>query len=114
MKARAVIIGGTKGLGFELAKLLRDQDYDVCITGRQNPHEPGLEFRWLNLFKINARFYEIVEDLLHEEVNLLIYAAGYLQEAQFWKLQATEIDDMINLGLRAPTQIINVLSRCQR
>lgn len=40
----AVVIGGTSGIGFELAKILCKNECSVCVTGRHDPCEQGLEF----------------------------------------------------------------------
>lgn len=40
----AVVIGGTSGIGFELAKILCKNECAVCVTGRHDPCEQGLEF----------------------------------------------------------------------
>lgn len=40
----AVVIGGTSGIGFELAKILCKNECSVCVSGRHDPCEQGLEF----------------------------------------------------------------------
>ena len=40
----AVVIGGTSGIGLEVAKMLCKDSANVCVTGRHNPLVPGLEF----------------------------------------------------------------------
>ena len=47
-KPHALIIGGTSGLGLELARLLK-KDYLVTITGRHNPQEEDMHFVYLNI-----------------------------------------------------------------
>ena len=40
----AVVIGGTSGIGFELAKILCKNECSVCVTGRHDPKTKDLEF----------------------------------------------------------------------
>lgn len=40
----AVVIGGTSGIGFELAKILCKNECSVCVSGLHDPCEQGLEF----------------------------------------------------------------------
>lgn len=40
----AVVIGGTSGIGFELAKILCKNECSVCVTGRHDPKAKDLEF----------------------------------------------------------------------
>lgn len=40
----AVVIGGTSGIGFELSKILCKNECSVCVSGRHDPCEQGLEF----------------------------------------------------------------------
>ena len=49
-KKNAIVVGGTSGLGLEMAKLLqRTYGYTVQIAGRTDPKEEGLSFRRLRI-----------------------------------------------------------------
>lgn len=46
---RALIIGGTSGLGLEIAKSLRSVDTEVYVTGRRKLNEANLHYIEFNL-----------------------------------------------------------------
>ena len=81
---KAIIIGGTSGIGFELAKILLANGYKVGVTGienaiiqdLQNSEQKNLEVKYLNCLenepsKKIKEFIEIVGGL-----DLLILSAG--------------------------------------
>lgn len=110
----ALIVGGSSGLGLELAKSLKDT-YHVFITGRKDPTQEGLTFKLLNLsaekdFQNAAT--KTVSDM--SEIDLLIYAAGFYQEGTLDALSDSDIDEMLNVGLRAPAFILQRILKKQR
>jgi short-subunit dehydrogenase len=91
-----LVIGGTSGLGFEIAKQFRELGDRVVITGRQNPKEYGeLDLGPNGLVK---RIEELVKGL--PRLNSLVYAAGYYQEGRITDLSEEEIETMLNVGER--------------
>jgi NAD(P)-dependent dehydrogenase (short-subunit alcohol dehydrogenase family) len=48
MAQNALIVGGSSGLGLELAKIL-SPEYGVIVTGRRDPEEAGIVFYELEL-----------------------------------------------------------------
>jgi len=79
MKKQALIIGGTSGLGFELALTL-SSEHDVFVVGREDPKADNFQFRRLNLADdtLEKDLTVLVDSL--PEIDLVIYAAGYYQE----------------------------------
>ncbi|MBX6334986.1 SDR family NAD(P)-dependent oxidoreductase, partial [Candidatus Saccharibacteria bacterium] len=77
-----VIIGGSSGLGLELAKKFAVQGDSVIITGRTDLKEESVKFIPLNLSEpeLPKRIEAFVQDL--PQVDLLVYAAGYYQEGR--------------------------------
>ena len=111
---RAVVIGGTSGLGLEIAKILKSS-YEVVITGRKNPDEKELIFYPFDLDapleKLVDRSRAVALKALNE-IDLLVYAAGFFQEGRIHELSAEDIQRTNNVGLLAPavlsSQIINI------
>lgn len=96
---KTLIIGGTTGLGRQLAKMLTANGDDVIITGRREPEE-DFEFRAFDLSapRLATRTKDFVKDLPH--IDRFIYAAGYFQEGRVTDLDEEGIEEMINVGGR--------------
>lgn len=115
MQKRALIIGGTSGLGFEIAKKL-NHEYEVHITGRRSrgdilyPHQQHyLPLDADNLLDtLNSLFSKI------KHIDLLVYAAGFFQSGLIGELNRSSIEHMIHVGLSAPAIALNKLLARQR
>jgi len=55
MKKHILIIGGTSGLGLELARQYNALGHHVTVTGRKNPNLAGVDLSALILDKIHLR-----------------------------------------------------------
>lgn len=95
-----LIVGGTSGLGLEIARNENSLGNNVIITGRQDPKVEFAEYREFELTKNNlpARIGEFVMNL--PTINSLVYAAGYYQEGRITDLGDDEVDSMIDVGGR--------------
>jgi short-subunit dehydrogenase len=94
-----LIIGGTTGLGLELAKKLNQSGDTVIVTGRKEINE-GVEFKAFDLSspKLATRIKDFVGEL--PNIDRLVYAAGYFQEGRITDLSDDEIEEMISVGGR--------------
>lgn len=114
-KPNALIIGGSSGLGLELARLLTTT-HNVTITGRHDPNESSLISRNLNMeldedTDLDVAMVNLSVDLRcildgAEPIDLLIYAAGFYQEASIGQLEDLQILNMVNLGLIVPAMLL--------
>lgn len=95
-----LIVGGTSGLGLELAKQLSGSGQEVIITGRRDPEEPKVRFEAFDLttHKLSSRIEKLVEEL--PEIEALIYAAGYFQDGRITDLTEKQVEEMIDVGGR--------------
>jgi short-subunit dehydrogenase len=95
-----LIIGGTSGLGLELAKKFRDAGNEVIVTGRRELDEPGISRQEFELAGDNLplRVREFVAGIAN--VSTLVYAAGYFQEGRITDLSVEQIEEMIDVGGR--------------
>ncbi len=110
-KKTALVVGGTSGLGLELAYRLGGS-YDVLITGRKNPQRPGLLFEFLELgSSVEINVNALVKKLPH--IDVLVYSAGFREEATIARLKPAEIMRMTNVGLLAPAMLLNKLLKKQ-
>src|SRR3989344_1280106 len=103
---RALVVGGTSGLGLEMAKLLLERG-DVIVTGRKNPEIAGLTFhRWDMAITTDGLLEQVVQMgrlfIGGPPIDLLIWAAGFYQKGTLGELSTEDILRMNNLGLLAP------------
>lgn len=105
MTQTALVIGGSSGLGLELAQLLAT-NHEVIVTGRRNPEMAALQFRELELGdrSLSASLDTFVAEL--SEINLVVYAAGFFQEGRISDLSDTDIEKMNCVGLLAPAMLL--------
>ncbi|MBS1227617.1 MAG: short-chain dehydrogenase/reductase [Proteobacteria bacterium] len=111
MLKNILIIGGTSGLGLELAKIYDALGHTVFITGRKDPNIHNLHFFKLSIDQNNQNLVTQIDELIRniDKINTLIYVAGYYQEGKIDQLNDKEILEMINTGLTAPAILIQRL-----
>ncbi|MDD4333484.1 MAG: SDR family NAD(P)-dependent oxidoreductase [Patescibacteria group bacterium] len=107
MKKNILIIGGTSGLGLELAKIYSSLGDNVFITGRKNPGITQLQYLNFSITDDIKNAIKQIDDLfLHTgEIDTLIYSAGFCQEGHINDFDDKEIIKMINVGLSVPALI---------
>ncbi len=113
MQQNILVIGGTSGLGLELARNLKPI-HTVIVTGRVDPKEAGVQFLRLDLSnaqQLNSTIDDFIATLPH--VDCLIFAAGFFQEGRVSDLGDEDIDKMITVGLVAPTKLVQRLLKKQ-
>lgn len=113
MTKNILIIGGTSGLGLELAKTHHALGFNIFITGRKDPGLPQFQFKpftiGFNIEDLVIQIDKLVKDL--PVIHTLIYAAGYYQEGRIDTLSDEQILQMTNLGLLVPALIIRRLKK---
>lgn len=94
------MVGGTSGLGLEIAKELHGTGDVVYVTGRRELDELSLHYEHFDLAAADLpkQVHQLVAHL--PEINRLIYAAGYFQEGRVTDLSEQQIEEMINVGGR--------------
>lgn len=104
-----LIIGGSSGLGFSLAKALAKNN-DVHVTGRRDPKETGITFHSFALDG-QANLFEAVSSFIAAlpKIDLFIYAAGYFQDGRTTDLSQAQIQEMLDVGLVAPIYFVREL-----
>jgi len=94
-----LIIGGSRGIGWELAKLYTSNGDSVTVTGRKQPDEPDekISFKFLDLSVPN--YIKDIDSLVGElgEINRLVFAPGYFQEGTITDLTPEQILDMVQV-----------------
>lgn len=95
-----LIIGGTNGLGLEIARQKEREGQNVVVVGEHKPKADGIDFVKLDLShtKLAKRIKSIVAKL--PQIDELIYAAGYYEEGTITHLTEDDIERMISHGGR--------------
>ena len=80
MKKNILIVGGTSGVGKELATHYIQDGHNVCVTGRKDRKLAGALFQEFSIAGNSALLGADMDRILENfaDVNTLIYAAGYL------------------------------------
>lgn len=93
-----LVMGGTSGLGFELAKKFSDEGSNVIITGRKPSKQQIGQFEYLpiSVGSSEQRIGRLVMKL--PEISTFIFAAGYYQEGRIDELDGEEIRQMMEVG----------------
>lgn len=116
MHRKALFIGGTKGLGLEMARCAINDGIRVTVLGRDADNCPlVLEER---AFPI-ARAFPIVMDLAKEhpvtslskltEFDVIVWVAGIYQQGSFIDLDPADIVQHCRVQLQSPVTLISFL-----
>ncbi|MGI9402070.1 MAG: SDR family NAD(P)-dependent oxidoreductase [Rhizobiaceae bacterium] len=111
MKKNILIVGGTSGVGKELAVRYIQAGHNVCITGRKDRNLDGAYFQELSITDHSEQLGNDLDRIVKDfpNVNTLIYAAGYLQRGHIDSFGDNELQTMVNVGLLAPMMFIQRL-----
>lgn len=116
MKKNILIVGGTSGVGLELSKYYTKAGHNVCMTGRKNPELDGATYQELAMTHESGPLAEDIDCVLRnfEDVNTLIYAAGFVQLGHIDTLSDDDLGRMVNVGILAPMILIKRLKNRSR
>ncbi len=113
MKKNILIVGGTSGIGLQLAKIYLDEGHTVCVTGRKRPDLTKASFQKFEITRDTAKLAQDTDRVLSRlgTVHTLIYAAGFLQRGRIDALGDEDLESMVNVGVLAPMMLIQRLKR---
>lgn len=111
MKKNILIVGGSSGLGFDLAEHYIGEGHTVCITGRHDPMLAGATYCELNIDDNCRTLTNGIDQILTKfpAINTLIYSAGFCQRATIDELSDADIAQMVNVGVLAPMFLVQRL-----
>ena len=114
MPKKALVVGGSSGIGFAISLKLLDQSYEhIYITGKTGVDFEIIPKNKADLFAEKTTFYLV--DLTHEDyrvfdeirdIDTLIITAGFGRVALFEDLTETEIKNLVKCNELSPIQII--------
>lgn len=106
-----LIIGGSSGLGLELAKMYAALGHTVIITGRTDPKIENLKFIFFSVSDDSKEVVAQIDTLVAAlpPINTLIYAAGFYQSGRIDSVSDKQMLEMINLNVTVPVLLVNRL-----
>ncbi len=111
MLKNILIIGGSSGLGLELAKMYTALGHTVIITGRTDPKIENLQFIFFTVSDDSKEVVAQIDTLVAAlpPINTLIYAAGFYQSGRIDSASDKQMLEMINLNVTVPALLVNRL-----
>lgn len=107
---KAVVVGGSNGIGFSIVKNLTQLDYFVYVLDLIEPNlkdlckKENIEYIYTDLTNINPNlFLRLSED---DEINFLMITAGFGRVAPFSSVSIQEIRDIFLVNTVAGLEII--------
>jgi short-subunit dehydrogenase len=116
-----LIIGGSRGIGWELARIYAAGGDQVTVTGRNKPDHSEAQITFSELDLSNSSYISDINKLISniDPVDRLVFSPGYYQEGTVTDLGSDEIIDMIQVcgsgfifTARAILQKQGALSEC--
>lgn len=125
-KPRALVVGGTAGLGLEIAQILHE-GYNVFVTGRgcndllerkiatyRAVEAPGLRYEPLYIHRTSdmaekTRCLLIYARLDSRPIDLLVYTPGFYQPGYVVELKQEDIENMYLVGLEYPVMLVQAI-----
>ena len=108
----ALVVGGTSGIGLEVAKALQTAGAQVAVSSRRQAHgelkvselcSTGPEVRWFGVdVRDSASVDRMVSEVLdsYGRIDVLINSAGTVAVGDFEDVSDAEWDDVMNVNLR--------------
>lgn len=106
---RAVIVGGSNGIGLAIAKELIWKGYHVCILDRNEPCDKQLMSMNYSYHHCDLLNFDepLIESFAKDKsVNVLMITAGFGRAAAFEYLHPAEIQNLIQVNVTAGIKII--------
>lgn len=109
--AKAIVIGGSNGIGLAITKNLIDKGYFVEIMDRRGPEDgmlPGKSYahHYCNLLDLDE---ELISSFAADpEISLLMITAGFGRLADFEYFHTAEIKNMMTVNATATIQILRL------
>lgn len=116
-RPRALVTGGTRGIGRAIAERLSDEGVEVLVTGTQadGAAPPGCEYVPAD-FATPTGAEVLAADMSTREIDILVNNAGINRIAPFDEIDPADFDRVHRVNLRAPMLLCRGLvpGMCQR
>jgi len=115
----ALITGASSGIGFEFAKNLAQQGFNLVLVARRSEllNTQALEFK--NLYGIDVRVVAVdltepnavkalYDDVADLDIGLIIPSAGVDEMGAFFTRDYAALERMIKLNVSVPTELVHI------
>jgi len=94
-----LVIGGSRGIGWELAKVFAAVGDTVTVTGRKAPDRADSIVAFCELNLSTSDYADTIRMCINDQqkIGRIVYAHGYFQEGTITDLSEAEIQDMIQV-----------------
>jgi 3-oxoacyl-[acyl-carrier protein] reductase len=107
---KAVVTGGTRGIGWEIAARMRDDGADVTVTGTAADGAGPKGTRYLAVNFTEASAVDSFADVLRGNApDILINNAGRNRNAPFAEINLDDFDAIHRINLRAPVALMQAV-----
>lgn len=112
---RAVIVGGSNGIGLSIAKKLMENSYHVLILDKVNPDkvidlfDGHYTYYFCDLLNFDEELFEKIS--MDDDIEVLMITAGFGRVADFEYLHLAEIQNIIQVNTIAGIKIIHYFYR---
>ena len=93
-----LVVGGSKGLGFEIAKVFSEKK-DVKVIGRnfdKFPKNTSIEKIILDIVKAENNFHEIDNQISQKTIEAVFFTIGLVKKEDNLSLEPKKIDELVN------------------
>lgn len=111
MKNKAVVVGGSSGVGLVAASLMVDQGWKVIIVDKTPPLNESLEqsddieYKYCDLLEYDKNLFGAFSN--EDDVKCLLITAGIGKVCSFEYLHISEIENTVTVNTTATLKIIN-------
>lgn len=115
----ALVTGATSGIGFEFAKILAEQGFNLVLVARRSELLNTHASEFNKFYNIDVRVVAIdltepnaVQSLYgevsHLDIGLIIPSAGVDEMGEFLTREYTDLERMIKLNVNVPTELVHI------
>jgi len=106
IKYRAVVTGGSRGIGYAIAERLIEDGLEVIVTGtKKNGKHPVGSIYYQVDFLDEASTNNFISYLKKQQINILINNAGINKIGNFSSIDINDFDRILKVNLRVPFQL---------
>jgi uncharacterized protein len=111
-----LITGASSGIGYEMAKVFAQNNYNLVLVARRTEPMEGLKSEFPNIeikiiqkdLSVDGSCQEIFEEVKDIQIDVLVNNAGFGDTGKFHTLSRDKQINMIDLNVRALTELTHL------